>query len=582
MTRLYHILLILLVAGALAGQDHVHFAHYKWVNGIFFPSLQEVERRGDIFVSALYREQAFTVTDKGYKSFAMGLETRLFENQKNAFNLGFNFSNDKAGDGALTSNAFSLMPSFNMLLDSKRGGRLSIGAQLSYRERRFGNIDGLIFEQDLLGIPISEFIPFSSNQYLDIGMGLSYGSIINGRSSFQLGISAFHTNDNNTELTKVDKYPLRFDAFLAYNYQINNNLTWRPSIDRYASTIYNALQLQSVFEFNFDKMDEYTFRAGPGWRVNDALQLLLGMDYKSWRFAFAYEYNTSGLQAASGPVAALEFGVQYLFKKPEEKIIPEAPEEIIPIDTIEELSPVVEMLNPKFDSFPEMQITIQEDSIVKLDSMWTLPNFTLDLDPERRTEIIFEIEGHHPDTLIFTPHSYDSNTTTEIALNFKPIELPSPARDTLTIEEPFVELDSIVELNEEIILDRIYYDFDKDNILNVSEEQLGEVLALFERYDSLVIELSSHTDVRGSHEYNIDLSQRRAASARDWLIERGVRPDQIIARGYGETQLWNDCEEGVRCTDDQHRQNRRTVIKILKGPENVKYVIPPKWRNSNR
>ena len=583
MKRIINILTLLMIAGSVFGQDHVHFAHYKWVNSMFFPSLQEVDSKGDIFVSALYREQAFTVTDNGYQSFAMGLETRLLEGPKHGFNLGFNFTNDRAGDGALTSSSFTVNPSYSLLFDSTGTSNINFGLLMSYRDRRFGNIDGLVFEQELMGVPLSEVVPFTNNRYIDLGIGISYQTDLSKRLLLNWGVAVNHTNDNNTGFDEVDNYPLRFDGYLSFDYKLNDNLKWQPTIQRYSSTIFNATQIQSVFEFRFDGMDDYTFRAGPGWRVDDALQLLLGMDYKSWRFAFAYEYNTSGLQAASGSVAALEFGVQYLFEKPEEEIIPEEPEEIIPIDTIEELPPVVEILNPKFDSFPDLQITFKEDSIVQLDSLSTLPNFALDLDPERRTEIVLEIEGHYPDTLVFLPGSLEPNSTTEIILNFKPIQpIPEIDIDTLDLDEPKIELDSIVEINEEIILDRIYYDFDKDNILNVSEEQLGEVLELFEKYDSLVIELSSHTDVRGSHEYNIDLSERRAASAKEWLLERGVKEWQIIAKGYGETQLWNDCEEGVRCTDDQHRQNRRTVIKILEGPSNVRYVIPPKWRKPGR
>ena len=575
--RIWNISILLLVLASAKGQDHVHFAHYKWVNGLFFPAVQEVKNKGDIFVSALYREQAFTVTDNGYHSFAMGLETSLFNNHNQQFNLGFNFTNDKAGDGALTSSSFSFIPSYKLSVLPEYEGEVSLGAQLTYRDRRFGNFDGLIFEQDLLGIPLTEIVPFSSNQYFDMAVGTAIGATVNDRLKLRMGLSGNFLSNENSDLNKVDKYPFRFDAYGEIDFMINEHLSWQPSYQRYSSTVFKADQLQSIFEFRFDNMKDYTFRAGPGWRVNDALQVLLGLDYKSWRFAFAYEYNTSGLQAASGPVAALEFGVQYLFKKKEKEIV-ETPEEIFPLDTIELLPPKLNLQNPNYDSFPEMTVTIKEDSIVVHDTIWSLPNNLLELDPERRTEIIVQIDNHYPDTLVFMPGKLEPNSETDIFLDFKPIS-PEPESE---IEEPVIELDSIIEINEEIILDRIHYDFDKDNILNVSEEQLGEVLALFERYDSLVIELQSHTDVRGTHEYNIDLSERRAASAKAWLVERGVDPSQIITKGYGETQLWNDCEEGVRCTDDQHRQNRRTVIKILKGPENVKYVIPPKWRKSNR
>jgi outer membrane protein OmpA-like peptidoglycan-associated protein len=78
------------------------------------------------------------------------------------------------------------------------------------------------------------------------------------------------------------------------------------------------------------------------------------------------------------------------------------------------------------------------------------------------------------------------------------------------------------------------------------------------------VELGSHTDCRGSDTYNKTLSQKRSNSAVSYIISKGIGKERIIAKGYGETQLVNRCDDGVQCTEAEHRQNRRTEFKILK------------------
>jgi hypothetical protein len=75
--------------------------------------------------------------------------------------------------------------------------------------------------------------------------------------------------------------------------------------------------------------------------------------------------------------------------------------------------------------------------------------------------------------------------------------------------------------------------------------------------------LGSHTDVRGSDAYNLQLAQARADAAVTFLKSRGIAPQRIIARGYGEQQLTNACADGVTCTEEGHQENRRTEITVL-------------------
>ena len=127
----------------------------------------------------------------------------------------------------------------------------------------------------------------------------------------------------------------------------------------------------------------------------------------------------------------------------------------------------------------------------------------------------------------------------------------------------------IITINEPIRLNNIYYDFDDDKILKESESDLEVLVGLMKQYKDLVIELSSHTDAQGSDEYNKDLSLRRAKSAKRWMIKKGISSKRIKAVGYGEEKILNECTNGVECSDQEHRFNRRTEFKILSGPTTI-------------
>ena len=77
------------------------------------------------------------------------------------------------------------------------------------------------------------------------------------------------------------------------------------------------------------------------------------------------------------------------------------------------------------------------------------------------------------------------------------------------------------------------------------------------------IEIVSHTDSRGSDQYNMDLSERRARAVVQYLISRGISKDMLESKGYGETRLKNKCANGVPCTEAEHLQNRRTEFRII-------------------
>jgi len=138
-----------------------------------------------------------------------------------------------------------------------------------------------------------------------------------------------------------------------------------------------------------------------------------------------------------------------------------------------------------------------------------------------------------------------------------------------------VPLDRIV-IDKAIVMENIYYDLDEDYIRADAALELDKLVAILEDNPEIKIELSSHTDSRQTADYNMDLSNRRARSATAYIIEAGIDPERIIAKGYGESQLLLPDEEinrlpSIEEREAAHQRNRRTEFKILeyvkKAPE---------------
>ncbi|WP_055411932.1 OmpA family protein [Nonlabens sp. YIK11] len=112
-------------------------------------------------------------------------------------------------------------------------------------------------------------------------------------------------------------------------------------------------------------------------------------------------------------------------------------------------------------------------------------------------------------------------------------------------------------------LNPIYFDFDMSFIREDAELELQKVLSVLEDNPTMTIDIRSHTDSRGTKSYNERLSDRRAASTRNYLISKGIDEARLTSKGYGESQLVNKCSDGVECTEEQHQDNRRSEFIII-------------------
>ncbi len=124
-----------------------------------------------------------------------------------------------------------------------------------------------------------------------------------------------------------------------------------------------------------------------------------------------------------------------------------------------------------------------------------------------------------------------------------------------------IVLDKIFK-DREITLENIYYDYDQSFIREDAKPTLNLLANAMRLNPSITIQLSSHTDCRGNDRYNQELSQKRAQAAVDYLIQNGLDPNRLVAKGYGETSPAMTCSCN-RCSESEHQANRRTTFKIL-------------------
>lgn len=128
------------------------------------------------------------------------------------------------------------------------------------------------------------------------------------------------------------------------------------------------------------------------------------------------------------------------------------------------------------------------------------------------------------------------------------------------------------------VLDNVLYDFNKWNIRKDAEQPLDSVVKISKKFPTIHIELSSHTDVRGSAAYNMILSQKRAESAVKYIVKHGVNKARITAKGYGKSQLKVLCPEAGKCPEEVHQANRRTEIKVIYNPTPANSINPTPYK----
>jgi outer membrane protein OmpA-like peptidoglycan-associated protein len=136
------------------------------------------------------------------------------------------------------------------------------------------------------------------------------------------------------------------------------------------------------------------------------------------------------------------------------------------------------------------------------------------------------------------------------------------------------KVDQILKQEKDVIRDKdrliiktdpIYFDYNMWYIRKESKVVLGRVIELMKKYPGMAIEIGSHTDSRGNAKFNEDLSQKRANSTMEFIIQSGIDSKRLTAKGYGESVPIIKCKTDDACNEEEHELNRRSefVIKNL-------------------
>ena len=141
------------------------------------------------------------------------------------------------------------------------------------------------------------------------------------------------------------------------------------------------------------------------------------------------------------------------------------------------------------------------------------------------------------------------------------LDLDGSYEETVAVDLNLNPIDNLI-VGDMVVLNPIYFDFDKSNITAKAAFELDKLVAVMQKYPQIKIYATSHTDRRGSDSYNVRLSDRRAKTTVQYVISKGIDESRIEGVGKGETELKDDC---TSCTEAQHQSNRRSEFKIIEG-----------------
>lgn len=208
-----------------------------------------------------------------------------------------------------------------------------------------------------------------------------------------------------------------------------------------------------------------------------------------------------------------------------------------------------------------------EGMVVQAESKEPLDNVVLTLLDENGNELesvttnkdasyTFMLEPQAQYTIVATKDGFEDATKTFIATNNNVNETTITKNIELVSNKPIT-----VETTKVISVENIYFDFAKWDVRETSFITLDKVITILNENPELKIKIDAHTDNRSSDQFNYNLSEKRAAAAKAYLIKNGINPERLLSTAYGETNPFIDCKN--KCNEDEHQSNRRVEFVIL-------------------
>lgn len=185
----------------------------------------------------------------------------------------------------------------------------------------------------------------------------------------------------------------------------------------------------------------------------------------------------------------------------------------------------------------------------------------IDLTPKRSYSNANTPNKPHASNIIAPMSSYEAPPAPAPRPRSRPKQESRPVEQHEEIQG--FEKSQLSNEREDIYLLNVYYDVGRSSVSTKSVPELHKLLGVMKKHPNLILEIRSHTDSKGSNDFNLNLSQRRAEVIKRYLEQNGIPKNRLIAKGYGESAPVNGCVDGVLCTESQYRENRRTEFKVV-------------------
>lgn len=303
----------------------IHFTLYDMMPLVFNPA-ETGAFSGTYRISGIYRDQYLSVTGvpNEYKTPSASVDLPIIKGfrENDWVGVGLMMFSDKSGSLGFKHSAFKLSAAYHLALDKKGNTMLSLGYQTGSVQREVKNLD----EIDLIQPDIQLQGSMLMNSYTDHVGGLHLKTLMNKTNVLQLGVSVGNIGKPRGGLDSggggiggAYEIPMRILGHGSYRTMYNDRLAIIPSAFFQLLGKDKEIMVQAVGEYLFNPAKRIVLKGGLGYRVGDAVQLILGTDIKDLKVTFGYDINVSKLTPASNTFGGFEIAatlIGIIYKKP--------------------------------------------------------------------------------------------------------------------------------------------------------------------------------------------------------------------------------------------------------------------------
>ncbi len=285
---------------------------------------------GTLRLGGTYRDQGRQLMGEGYKTFNVFVDAPIsISIRKNDWiGIGIQAYNDKAGSALLVTQGVILNGGYHLSFDNKHKNVLSVGVQYGLLQKRIDG-DRIVLGSDHVdpGVTLTDRVALSAYKasFKDINIGISFESKLSKASRFIIGVAAYHVTKPEYKGISYNNY---LDRRITLHTRLHLGITKRFMVEPQiiASFSKNALnimpQFKSFFKLSKNKRKDDMIYFGLGYRLNDAMQVLMGLRYKKFDIGMAYDITTSSAAQYNNHKGGIEFGLFKIIEIHKKRTVP--------------------------------------------------------------------------------------------------------------------------------------------------------------------------------------------------------------------------------------------------------------------